>query len=65
MNLPIGIFPSSAGILPAVSGKIVPASDGLLAATARRHSLHVMTRNSEHFSPTGVLLLNRWIDHEL
>ena len=29
--------------------KIVPASDGLIAATARRHGLHVMTRNTEHF----------------
>ncbi len=38
----------------------VPASDGLIAATARRHGLHVMTRNNEHFSPTGVLLLNPW-----
>jgi toxin FitB len=42
------------------SGKIVPASDGLIAATARRYGLHVMTRNTEHFAPTGVLLLNPW-----
>ena len=46
------------------AGKIVPASDGLIAATARRHGLHVMTRNTEHFAPTGVLLLNPWTDHE-
>ena len=44
------------------TGKIVPASDGLIAATARRHGLHVMTRNVEHFAPTGVLLLNPWTD---
>jgi predicted nucleic acid-binding protein len=43
-------------------GRIVPASDGLIAATARRHGLHVMTRNIEHFAPTGVLLLNPWKD---
>jgi len=43
-------------------GKIVPAGDGLIAATARRHGLHVMTRNTEHFEPTGVLLLNPWTD---
>jgi len=43
-------------------GKIVPASDGLIAATARRHGLHVMTRNSEDFAPTGALLLNPWLD---
>ena len=42
------------------AGKIVPASDGLIAATARRHGLHVMTRNTEHFAPTGVLLINPW-----
>lgn len=46
------------------AGKITPASDGLLAATARRHGLHVMTRNTEHFAPTGVLLLNPWTDHQ-
>jgi toxin FitB len=46
------------------TGKIVPASDGLIAATARRHGLHVMTRNTEHFEPTGVLLLNPWAVHE-
>ena len=44
------------------AGKIVPASDGLIAATARRHGLHVMTRNSDHFEPTGVLLINPWAD---
>jgi toxin FitB len=43
------------------AGKTVPASDGLIAATARRHGLHVMTRNTDHFEPTGVLLLNPWI----
>jgi len=43
------------------SGKIVPASDGLIAATARRHGLHVMTRNTEHFEVTGVLLINPWV----
>jgi predicted nucleic acid-binding protein len=46
------------------TGKIVPASDGLIAATARRHGLHVMTRNTEHFEPTGVLLLNPWAVQE-
>ena len=42
------------------SGKIVPASDGLIAATARVHGLHVMTRNTEHFRVAGVLLINPW-----
>ena len=43
-------------------GRTVPASDGLIAATARRHGLHVMTRNTAEFEPTGVLLLNPWTD---
>ena len=42
------------------AAKIIPASDGLIAATARRHGLHVMARNTEHFEPTGALLLNPW-----
>jgi len=45
-------------------GKTVPASDGLIAATAQRHGLHIMTRNTEHFDPTGVLLVNPWLDVE-
>jgi predicted nucleic acid-binding protein len=43
-------------------GRTVPASDGLIAATARRHGLHVMTRNTADFEPTGVLTLNPWAD---
>jgi len=43
------------------SGKILPATDGLIAATARRHGLHVMTRNTEHFKVTGALLVNPWV----
>ena len=35
-------------------GKIVPISDGLIAATARRHGLHVMTRNVSDFVPTAL-----------
>jgi predicted nucleic acid-binding protein len=44
------------------AGKSIPATDGLLAATAHRHGLHVMTRNTEHFVPTGVLLVNPWVN---
>ena len=44
------------------AGRIVPASDGLIAATARRHGLYVMTRNTADFEPAGVLLLNPWQD---
>ncbi|HCC59020.1 MAG TPA: VapC toxin family PIN domain ribonuclease [Solibacterales bacterium] len=42
------------------AGRMIPASDGLIAATARRHGLHVMTRNTADFEPTGALLLNPW-----
>ncbi len=44
------------------TGRSVSASDGLIAATARSHGLHVMTRNIADFQPTGVLLLNPWAD---
>jgi hypothetical protein len=42
------------------AGQVVHAADGLIAATALRHGLHVMTRNTADFEPTGVLLLNPW-----
>jgi len=41
-------------------GRNIPAIDGLIAATARRHGLHVMTRNEADFEYAGVLLLNPW-----
>src|SRR5271166_6036835 len=31
------------------AGRTISASDGLIAATARRHGLHVMTRNTADF----------------
>jgi len=42
------------------AGRPVGAFDALIAATALRHGLHVMTRNTEDFEPTGVLLINPW-----
>jgi len=42
------------------AGRIVPACDGLIAASARRYGLHVMTRNTADFEPTGVLMVNPW-----
>ncbi len=41
-------------------GKIVASNDGLIAATARRHGLHIMTRNIADFQPTGAMLINPW-----
>ena len=43
-------------------GQIVPPTDGLIAASALRHGLHVMTRNVSDFAPTGALILNPWDD---
>lgn len=45
-------------------GKVIPASDGLIAASAKRHGLHVMTRNTEHFQAAGILLLNPWVGQD-
>jgi toxin FitB len=44
----------------AAKGKKIPAVDGLIAATATRHGLHLMTRNTKDFLHTGVLLINPW-----
>lgn len=43
-------------------GQPIPAIDGLIAATALRHGLHLMTRNVAHFEASGVLLINPWED---
>jgi predicted nucleic acid-binding protein len=42
------------------SGKVIPAVDGLVAATALRLGLHVMTRNLCHFKASGTLVLDPW-----
>jgi len=42
------------------AGKAVSAVDGLIAATALRHGLRVMTRNVADFEHTGITLLNPW-----
>jgi len=42
------------------TGEIITAADGLLAATALRHGLHVMTRNTRHFQASGALVLDPW-----
>lgn len=45
------------------AGHQASASDGLIAATAREHNLHVMTRNVAHFQPLGTLVINPWNEH--
>jgi predicted nucleic acid-binding protein len=42
------------------AGEIIPAVDGLLAATALRHGLQVMTRNTRHFETSGALVFDPW-----
>ncbi len=37
-------------------------ADGLIAATAKRHGLHVVTRNVRDFEGCGVLAMNPWED---
>lgn len=41
-------------------GRPLQPQDGLIAATAIRHGLHLMTRNTADFEHTGVLLINPW-----
>lgn len=43
-----------------LQGIQVPAADGQIAATARRHGLHVMTRNTRDFAATGAPIIDPW-----
>jgi predicted nucleic acid-binding protein len=43
-----------------VKGIQIPISDGLIAATALRHGLHAMTRNTDHFAASGALIIDPW-----
>lgn len=42
-------------------GAIIPVADGLIAATALRHGLHVATRNTSHFEAAGSMVINPWL----
>jgi predicted nucleic acid-binding protein len=41
-------------------GFTIPVADGQIAATAIRHGLQVVTRNTEHFEQAGALVENPW-----
>jgi predicted nucleic acid-binding protein len=41
-------------------GVVLPAVDGLIAATALRHGMHLITRNAKLFAATEVQLLDPW-----
>jgi predicted nucleic acid-binding protein len=40
----------------------IPAGDGLIAATAVRHGLRVMTHNSRHVVASGAPIIDPWAD---
>lgn len=42
------------------AGQALGAADGLIAATAHRHGLIVMTRNVADFAATGVRIIDPW-----
>ena len=42
-------------------GSNIPVADGLIAATALRHGLHVATRNTSHFQAAGAMVINPWL----
>ncbi len=44
------------------AGYTIPAADGLIAATALQHDMAVMTRNRDHFRPTGVRVIDPWAE---
>ena len=43
-----------------VNGHSLPMADGLIAATARHHSMALVTRNTKDFQDLGIELINPW-----
>jgi predicted nucleic acid-binding protein len=41
-------------------GRTISMADGLIAATAIQHGMHVVTPNVKNFEPTGVVIVNPW-----
>lgn len=46
-------------------GEQIPAADGLIAATALRLGIRVMTRNTRHFEVSGALVVDPWRDDDV
>lgn len=44
------------------AGTTIPAIDGLIAASALQHGMHVMTRNTKHFKASGVFIIDPFED---
>jgi toxin FitB len=42
------------------TGIILPAVDGLIAATALHHGMHLVTRSTRQVEATGALMLDPW-----
>jgi predicted nucleic acid-binding protein len=42
-------------------GVAIPIADGLIAATAMRHGLHVASRDTLHFKAAGAMVINPWL----
>jgi predicted nucleic acid-binding protein len=42
-------------------GAVIPAADGLIAATALRHGLRVATRDTRPFEVAGAMVVNPWL----
>lgn len=43
------------------NGRVVGVPDAIIAATASRHNLAVVTRNAGDFEPLGVSVVNPWL----
>jgi toxin FitB len=44
----------------AANGMNIPVTDGLISATAVQHEMRIATRDTGHYSATGVPLVNPW-----
>lgn len=44
----------------AAAGVRLPSMDTLMAATAERYGMTMVTRNVQHFAPTGLNVVNPW-----